>query len=273
MKKKYKIGEVAKLFNISRRTLLHYDEIDLFKPIIIDENNGYRYYLEEQLMDLYFILDLKKAGFSLIEIREYRQSRSIQESKSFLKNKKEIVSLKIKDLEILKNIIENKEREFEKIEAIESLKPKIVQRGPLRSLLLEVESPYGNNEIVNTFQKVYDLENTLNLKNIKYLSVLDLEDLKNGIFDRIRSTGFLILEGKLEEGKNIISKGTFASIIYTGSYESIGIAYGKLFDYITLNNYKILGNPIEIVNQWLVQIEGGVGGIAEILIPIEFPNK
>ena len=61
MKKKYKIGEVAKLFNISRRTLLHYDEIDLFKPIIIDENNGYRYYLEEQLMDLYFILDLKKA--------------------------------------------------------------------------------------------------------------------------------------------------------------------------------------------------------------------
>ena len=65
---KLKIGEFSKLCNVSVKTLRYYDDIDLFKPSEIDLFSGYRYYTEEQLDDIYLIMELKEAGFSLLEI-------------------------------------------------------------------------------------------------------------------------------------------------------------------------------------------------------------
>lgn len=41
-------GEFARLCNIRKDTLFYYDEIDLLKPEII-QDNGYRYYSANQL--------------------------------------------------------------------------------------------------------------------------------------------------------------------------------------------------------------------------------
>ena len=41
---KFTVGELAKLHNLSKQTLIFYDKIGLFKPKIIDSNNNYRYY-------------------------------------------------------------------------------------------------------------------------------------------------------------------------------------------------------------------------------------
>ena len=39
MKKLLTVNEFAKLHNVNKRTLHYYDEINLFKPAIIKENN------------------------------------------------------------------------------------------------------------------------------------------------------------------------------------------------------------------------------------------
>ncbi len=67
---KLKIGEFSKLCNMPVKTLRYYDDIDLFKPSEIDLFSGYRYYTEEQLDDIYLIMELKEAGFSLLKIRD-----------------------------------------------------------------------------------------------------------------------------------------------------------------------------------------------------------
>ena len=254
---------------ISRRTLLHYDEIDLFKPIIVDTENNYRYYLEDQLMDLYFILALKRAGFSLFEIKEYTKGKNIKESEIFLESKEKIIDSKIKELETLKDIIKRKRKELKKIEVMEDLKPSIITAGPFKVILIDVQSPFETKEVVRAFNKVYELEEELTLKNKKYLSKLSLEDLKNNIFNKIRSTGVLLSEKDTFQNTEIIPKGKFASLIYTGSYESLEFAYKKLLEYIEQNCYTICGDSIEIVNEWMVQVEGGIGGIVKILIPVE----
>lgn len=41
MKEFFTIGEISKLFNINKKTLRYYDEIDLFKPSYVDEHNKY----------------------------------------------------------------------------------------------------------------------------------------------------------------------------------------------------------------------------------------
>lgn len=51
MKEKYLIGEVCKLFNTTRDTLVHYEKIGLVTPKK-DKGNGYRYYDIENLNSL-----------------------------------------------------------------------------------------------------------------------------------------------------------------------------------------------------------------------------
>ncbi|MDO5348045.1 MAG: MerR family DNA-binding transcriptional regulator, partial [Bacillota bacterium] len=62
MKDLFSIGELAKLQNISRQTLIFYDKIGLFCPAYIDPENGYRYYSINQLDNLDAICIMKKIG-------------------------------------------------------------------------------------------------------------------------------------------------------------------------------------------------------------------
>lgn len=63
-----KIGEFARLSQVSIKTLRHYDKISLLVPATIDPENGYRLYEMDQLADMMRILALKDCGFALEEI-------------------------------------------------------------------------------------------------------------------------------------------------------------------------------------------------------------
>jgi DNA-binding transcriptional MerR regulator len=65
-----KIGDFARLGQVSVVTLRHYDECGLLKPIRIDRFTGYRYYSVSQLPRLNRILALKDLGFSLEQIEQ-----------------------------------------------------------------------------------------------------------------------------------------------------------------------------------------------------------
>ena len=64
-----KIGEMAKLNNVSVQTLRYYDDIDLLKPKYVDDISRYRYYELSQSSHLDMILFLQSLDFSLDEIR------------------------------------------------------------------------------------------------------------------------------------------------------------------------------------------------------------
>ena len=63
------ISSMAKLHSLSRQTLIHYDHIDLFKPVEVDEK-GYRYYSRAQIPFLRKIVFLKSLGLSLDSIKK-----------------------------------------------------------------------------------------------------------------------------------------------------------------------------------------------------------
>ena len=63
-----KIGDFARLGQVSVVTLRHYDEIGMLKHVTVDSSTGYRYYSVAQLPRLNRILALKDLGFSLEQI-------------------------------------------------------------------------------------------------------------------------------------------------------------------------------------------------------------
>ena len=64
----FRIGEFSQMAQVTIRTLRHYDELGLLKPVHIDRFTDYRYYTIEQLPQLNRILALKDLGFSLEQI-------------------------------------------------------------------------------------------------------------------------------------------------------------------------------------------------------------
>src|SRR5688572_15213612 len=64
-----KIGDFARLSQVSVVTLRYYDEMDLLKPVKVDSFTGYRFYSADQLPRLNRILALKDLGFSLDQIK------------------------------------------------------------------------------------------------------------------------------------------------------------------------------------------------------------
>jgi DNA-binding transcriptional MerR regulator len=69
-----KIGEFARLSQVSMKTLRHYDRLGLLQPSAVDPENGYRLYRLEQLVDMMRIQALKDCGFSLEAIVPLLQS-------------------------------------------------------------------------------------------------------------------------------------------------------------------------------------------------------
>ncbi len=65
-----RVGDFARLGNVSTRTLRFYCHVGLLMPAHVNPGNGYRFYDPRQLAKLHQILEFKEMGLSLSEIRE-----------------------------------------------------------------------------------------------------------------------------------------------------------------------------------------------------------
>jgi DNA-binding transcriptional MerR regulator len=63
-----KIGEFSQLSQVTVKTLRHYDDLGLIRPVHIDPSTNYRYYTVEQLPRIHRIMALKEIGLSLAQI-------------------------------------------------------------------------------------------------------------------------------------------------------------------------------------------------------------
>lgn len=63
-----KIGEFARITQVSIKTLRHYDTLGLLRPAHTDPESGYRFYTMDQIVDVVRLLALKDCGFGLEEI-------------------------------------------------------------------------------------------------------------------------------------------------------------------------------------------------------------
>ena len=92
-----RIGDFARIGQVSIVTLRHYDEIDLLKPIAVDSVTSYRYYSVSQLPRLNRILALKDLGFSLDQIEQVLNGLTVEQLRGLLKLKQAEVQQQIAD--------------------------------------------------------------------------------------------------------------------------------------------------------------------------------
>lgn len=87
----YSIGQFSVMFQLNKKTLRYYDEIGLFKPAFVDENNQYRYYEENQITVMKEIVRLKDIGIPLELISKILNSQDdAQEKECYNRRLREI---------------------------------------------------------------------------------------------------------------------------------------------------------------------------------------
>lgn len=272
MKQKYKINEIAKIFNISRQTLIYYDKINLFKPKLIDKNNSYRYYNEEQFFQLEFIILLKEAGFTLNEIKEYIQTETPEDSLVYLTEKSKQITSKIDLLKKTQGAIKRKINEIKSINSgIE--KPEIVTLDVGRIYMLTLTPPLNYIDYNKKFTQLEEIKKQYNIEGDEFIEFLDLNlnEEKYYDFENLSKLGFIIPPNSnnipLEEK---INSGLYAYLMHKDSWNNIKHTYEILIAFIKKNNYKIIGSPIEIFNDIIVHLGRNGGGTrVKIYIPIE----
>mgnify|MGYP002771914378 FL=1 len=103
-----RIGEVARLFNLSVGTLRHYEQMGLLEPAYVDAASGYRYYGARQLSTLNTISHLRVLDLPLDQIREFVTTRDVDLMQRQLAQQQELIERKRRELERVSRKIDNR---------------------------------------------------------------------------------------------------------------------------------------------------------------------
>lgn len=104
----FKIGEVAKMFNVSMGTLRHYEQAGLLVPEYIDEDTGYRYYSIRQFEVLNTIRYMRVLDMPLSQIADFLKNRDVDIIEEKLEHQKSIIMQKQKELDKIARKIDHR---------------------------------------------------------------------------------------------------------------------------------------------------------------------
>ena len=103
-----RIGEVARLFNLSVGTLRHYEQMGLLEPAYVDAASGYRYYGARQLSTLNTISHLRVLNLPLAQIREFVTTRDVDLMQRQLAQQQKLIERKRRELERVSRKIDDR---------------------------------------------------------------------------------------------------------------------------------------------------------------------
>ncbi|MCI6737727.1 MAG: MerR family transcriptional regulator [Intestinibacter sp.] len=269
MKEFFTIGEISKLFNINKKTLRYYDEIDLFKPSYVDKNNKYRYYSIDQFECLETIQYMKELGLTLNKIKYHLNTLNLNSIIDSLEYQNQIIEEKIDELKNMQHSINKK---------ISQIKD-ATQRDILNQIR---ELDFDQRCVIEYREKISYKDVELLVRKLAQVSSYKVcltygdvgisvskKNLENQFYEEYDSAFMMVEEGLYEkELIKIFPKAKYLSIRYNGYHEDAPKYYKKLRKYIDENNYEIIDDSIEIqlVDPSLITCESEM--VTEIQIPV-----
>ena len=246
-KRYFTTGEIAKLYDISKKTLFHYDKIGLFKPEKVF-SNGYRYYSHYQLELLNVICILKDIGVPLSDIKDFIDKRNINNSIEFLELESEKILKEIRRLKRINNIIKNKINIIN--EGKNHTDEIFIEEQPEEYLILSDEIEITTELLEYDLESYSSLIRDCNENNLDagypVGSIMSKENLQNNTFNEYAH--YFIQVDKLPPNykKTLVKpKGLYVVGYSQGYFDQTIHMYPRLIEYINQNNLTIVGNAYE----------------------------
>ncbi|MGX4601151.1 MerR family transcriptional regulator [Faecalimicrobium sp. JNUCC 81] len=267
--KYFTTGEFAKLCNVKKQTLFHYDNIGIFCPEIKDEN-GYRYYSYQQFEIFSVITILKEINMPLKEIKSYLDNRTPSSLINLFKNKIKEVDKEIENLNKIRTLMETKIDITEKACNVNHSKINLKIQDEEYLIL---SNPIDNTSDKGFFKAVSDHMDycICNNLNIGYSigAIINKDNILKG-----NHNGYSYLYTKVDDLQSspfiyIKPKGLYLVAYHQGSYENIKETYDKILLFIDENNLTLGDYSYEEYILDEVSVKGYENYLTQILVEVK----
>lgn len=266
---RFTTGEFSKLTGIPKQTLQFYDKIGIFSPAI-RLDNGYRYYEAEQYEAIDIIYSLKETGMPLAEIKRYLDTRTPEICLELMDRELEHINEKIRSLERMKIVIEQK-----KVTTLKGIHTEPSSRTMFREIpeshlftwdFTGIRMEDFMTELIRMMNWCYD--------NGYYSghamgSILSAQDLDRQSFDKVSHMFTTIDHAVDHPNYRHRPAGIYAVYNYKGSYEELPLVYDGILEDIRSEGWRIAGDSYEngLLDAFTQRDPSDY--LIEIIIPVE----
>ena len=238
----YTTGEFAKICHTTKETLFHYDELGILKPALIKEN-GYRYYTAPQYFEFDLIKVLQAASMSLKEIQSFKEHRNEEDFIHLLQEKKVQLEKEKEKITMMQSRINNAIEMTHYGVETKPLTP-FIEEVPIEHLISYRLDKYPDNDhdimlFVSQFLE-YCRDRDLG-EDLPMGSIIKRERILNHVFEE--EFYFTKVNKKSKDIRYLKKiKGTYATILHVGYYNTINQSIDVLLDYIDKQGYQVIGD-------------------------------
>lgn len=239
---KFTSGQFAKLHNINRRTLHYYDQIGLFSPAIIGDNN-YRYYSLSQCLDFSMIRSLRELDVSIEEIMTQRLDPDAM-LRLFHKKIADIEE-KIEHLSAVKQTLEEKSEILNTVQTIDTEQIYVTHHSERH---LKTSKPILGTTEEQELQELLEFSNLFtqnSLFNHVYGTAISVDKLTTDVPGKYDFYYAQLQESDHLEADLIIPEGDFLVGYCVGDWEKLGKTYEKMLRYAKENGLTLYGYAYE----------------------------
>lgn len=230
-------GTFAKICNVKKHVLFHYDEIGLFKPIYVNEK-GYRYYSYRQYDTFKVIMALKKLDMSLNDIKIYLDNRNPQLFLKLLNQQETKLIEYINELQQIHQMLKN----FQSFtnDAInanyDEIKVEYLQETKLLlSANLEDSSSKDFAQFMDEYTSFIEHNHIVTGEFVGTMI-----DIKNILNNQTYNYSYLFTTSNNPTRQTFIKKaGNYLCGYHHGNYDNLHDSYVRMVDYAKSHNLKL----------------------------------
>jgi DNA-binding transcriptional MerR regulator len=266
-----KIGDFARLSQVSVVTLRYYDEMDLLKPVKVDTFTGYRFYSADQLPHLNRILALKDLGFSLEQIKlMLADGLTPEQLRGMLTMQRNEVEKRLADEQERLSRIEARLRQIE----LEDKMPKydvVIKTVPAMLVASRRVTIPTNDQVPQylgpAYMEVYDYIRKKSAKDTG--PCFALWHSPADVYENEDAEAIVPIDRPLNGTERVnvyeLPSTRVAAVVHQGNFEDFTQGHAALLEWIDANGYQIAGPYREIY------IKHEKGELSDSTTEIQFP--
>jgi len=266
-----KIGDFARLSQVSVVALRYYDEMDLLKPVKVDTFTGYRFYSADQLPLLNRILALKDLGFSLEQIRILlADGLTLEQLRGMLMMQRNEVEKRLSDERERLIRIETRLRQIE----LEDKMPKydvVIKTAPAMLVAARRVTIPTNDQVPQYLGPAYtEVYNYLRQQNVKEDGqCMALWHSPADVYANEDAEAIVVIDQLLPGTEHVkvyeLPPTQVAAVVHHGDFEEFTQGHAALLEWIDANGYQIVGPYREIY------IKHEKNRLSDTITEIQFP--
>lgn len=263
----FTIGQFAQMHGINKKTLMWYDETDVFKPVVIKEN-GYRYYSYSQSPTLETILLLRELNVPLDKVRDFMNGTTPQRLMQLFDEQLNVIDEDISRLKAIRKSLVYQKDELSMLVDLDLSQISIVEEETEQFVTIRITKDTSWEKQLKMITEEAKKYKVHNLHDASYGYMISTENLYRNEFDNYYAIFIKVPSLPLEEVTYTKSKGIYLRAYCQGDYDKLMLRYQELLAYAEQNHIKLTGYSFE---KGINELVTGVSDMSKFITQIDIP--